>query len=261
MKIMRVVEEILVDKKDSILENIVFKSTSYNRNYDFGMKYDSYVTTTQGYINYIRTDVHKPTMPIGEYMYNVFNVNLAKKCNVNFMTLLNEWCETNEVYIDFLNLIKSKSINISKYNKIVYISSLILNDKFRNKGICKEFLTNISKEFYGENTLILCLVKPFQTVKDDYEYFIGERTIEVKTYQKDDNLSEFEQDVRMINNVSKNKITIYKIPALRYYNLESGIYLSDLELSYYKLYAHALNLGLERIQETNIFILNPEKYF
>lgn len=258
---MRIVGELLVDKKDSILENIVFKSTSYNRNYDFGMKYDSYVTTTQGYINYIRTDIHKPTMPIGEYMYNVFNIKLAKKCGVNYMTLLNEWSETNEVYIDFLNLIKLKSVDLTKYNKVVYISSLILNDKFRNKGICKEFLTNISKEFYGENVLILFLVKPFQTIKDDYEYFVNERTIEIKTYQKSDEFTEFEQNVKMVNPTSDNKILIYKIPALRYYNLESGIYLNDGEISEYKLYAHAINLALERINETKIFIVNPEKYF
>lgn len=254
----KIVEENLIEKikENSIVENIVFKSTSYNRNYDFGTKYDSNVTTIQGYINYIQTSIHRPTMPIGEYMYNVFNLKLAKKLGVNFMNLLDEWCETNEIYNDFIDLIKTKSIDFNSYNKVVYVSTFILNDKFKDKEVTKEFINYIENEFYGQNVLILFLVKPFQTIKDDFNYFLTEKTIEVKTYQVIDEFVEFEANLTQINNKSKHKITIYKIPALRYYNLNGEIFSSDEEIAQYKLYAHAMNLGLERIKESNIFKLN-----
>lgn len=246
--------EVLNSKRESdIINNIVFKSTSYDRNYDFGLKNDSYVKTIQGYINFIQTGIHRPTMPIGEYLYNVFNVSLAKNNKVNFIELLNDWCETNEIYIDLIDLFKTNKIDANKYNKIVYIPTLILNDKFRKQNVADEFVKYIKREFYGENVLILFLVKPFQQIEDDFNYFCTERTIEIKAYEKCDNYVEFEANVNEINNKSKHSITIYKIPALRYYNLGGELFNTDHEISQYKLYAHAQKLGLTKIDDTNIF--------
>lgn len=241
------------NKETEIVKNIVFKSTSYDRTYDFDLEYDSYVKTILGYINYIQVNVHRPTMPIGEYMYNVFNVALAKINRVNFMNLLNSYCETNEIYVDLIDLLKSNKIDVNQYNKIVYIPTIILNEKFRNKNVVSEFIKYIKREFYGENVLILFLVKPFQQIEDDFNYFCSERTIEIKSYHKCCDLEEFEANVREINNKSKHTITIYKIPALRYYNLNGEMFNIDHEISQYKLYAHAQKLGLIKIDDGNIF--------
>jgi len=223
-----------------VLKKIIFKSKTYYRNFDFIDNNELFISEHQGIISYNRMDENKYPLQVGEYYFTIYNTGLAKLCNIDLIknNLLKHKNEGS--YVDLIDIIKHSNNfkkNIKTYNKIIYINNFILKDEYKKLGITEEFSEFLFKNYYDDNTLILWLIKPIQLILDDFEYFMKEKIIEVKSS-------------------IKNKY-IEQILAKEYYMLDKYININDIEMNTYLLFDKAIKCGFKRIMNSYIFKYEP----
>jgi len=220
-----------------LLKKITFRTTTYNKNFDIIGKYESFITEHTGVISLVRIGEEKPATQIGEYYISSFNFELAKKCDIDLTKSILKH-KNEDSYNDLINLIKNNELNLENYNKIIYINNFIIKPEYRKKGITEEFIEYLFRNFYDKKSLIICLVKPFQLINDDYDYFLKTKKIEVKSF------------------IGEKSYKI--VSAKEYYSLDDLKNVKDIELNKYKLFALAVKCGLNRINDSYIFAFNPK---
>jgi hypothetical protein len=219
-----------------LLKKITFKTITYNKNFDVIEKYESFITEYLGVVSLVRMNEEKPAIQIGEYYVSSFNFKLAKECNVDLIKSILRH-KNEDSYKDLINIIKNNEIDLNNYNKIVYINNFIIKPEYRKKGITEEFIEYLYRNFYDEKSLIICLVKPFQLISDDYNYFLKTKKIEIKSFIGE----------------KQHKTTSAK----EYYLLDDLKNIKDIELNEYKLFGLAVKCGLNRINNSYIFTFTP----
>lgn len=217
---------------DNLLKNITFKSTSFCRNYDFFDDADNTIIEIDGLINRVNIETKsKPTL-IGEYSLSMWNLTLMRLFNHDIVNLLNHY-DGYSTYEQFkgTNLIKESELN--KFNKIIFIHTIVIHPKFRKMGVFSEFIESIYRTYYSEDTLIITLAKPFQNNEIDEDYY------------------------RLRRNVIIDDTTV---SAFNYYSLKEYYNKTDTELNEYKLFNIVGKCGFDRISNTNLFVFNIDKF-
>jgi hypothetical protein len=222
----------------NLWNNITFKTQAYRKNFDLVNENENIITEYDGVISKIRIEEQLPPLIIGEYGFSVWNIELGKKFGVNFDKLINEHSVEN-TYSELVKVIKNDDINIDKYNKLVLVHTLILHKDYRKRGMTEEFIEMLYRDFYSENVAIIMLVKPFQNNPIDFDFYFKRKSVSLR------------------NKLRSKEST--KIPAKEYYSMEELLVNTDTELIEYKLFAIANRCGFNRIDESSLFILTPEK--
>lgn len=227
-----------------VLENLAFKTKLCHRNFDMISINESFTTDLEGSITLVRIEENLPPLQIGEFYINVFNFDIARTFNVDLLPLIYGHNKEGS-YVDFIDLIKTSSkkslIDLDTVNKIYYVNNFIIRPEFKKLGVVEEFAEFLYKNFYNVNNEILLLVKPFQSIKDDYKYFTTERWVENRM-----NLQSPDTEITLARDY-------YKLNKLLDYN-------DDLELNTYKLFAVASKCGFVRtIDDSFIFRFEPGK--
>lgn len=224
----------------NILKKISFKTKVYYRNFDFIDKDELFISEHSGIISLNRISENKFPLQVGEYYLITCNISLARQCDIDLINNISNH-KGEGSYIDLINLIKQdnnfKYDITNNYNKVIFINNFILMKEYKKMGITEEFSEYLFKNYYDDKTLILFLVKPIQLINDDFEYFINEKTIEIKSS-------------------IKNKY-IEQISAKTYYKLNDYINIDDIEMNEYLLFDKAIKCGFKRINESYIFKYEP----
>jgi hypothetical protein len=221
-----------------ILNNLTFKTTSYNKNTNIVFKDDSFITEYEGVITKIRVDEQKPPLHVGEFSMSQINYDVAKKFNADLKSYIIQRTK-EDCYVDLIKLIKNKEFKIEDHAKTFFIHNLILRPDHRSIGVTEEFIEYIYRTFHRNDVKILALFKPMQLKGDDYQYFMTEKVVDVRIRMSDRSQQSF--------------------PARTYYQLEDLTRVEDIEFSEYKLFALANRCGFYRIGESYIFEFEPEK--
>jgi hypothetical protein len=227
-----------MDSKDwNLWSNITFKTQGYRKNFDMIKDDENFITEYDGTVSEIRLKERKMPVLIGEYGFSVWNINLGKKFGVNFDKLIKEHAIEN-TYGELVTTIKNKNLDISEYKKLVLVHTFILRKDYRKRGITEEFVEMLYRDFYCENIAIIALVKPFQNNPIDADFYFNRKSVSVK--------EEFNSEGTII-------------PAIEYYSLKELIDNKDTELTEYKLFSIASKCGFNRIDDSFLFTLSPEK--
>ncbi|MFW6243020.1 MAG: hypothetical protein ACOC2W_02580 [bacterium] len=222
-----------------LLEDITFKTLSYRKNFDMIQDNENIITELEGSVTKLRIDEKIPPEIIGEYELSIWDIRTAKILNYDTYEILQS-VSGLDTYDELIKLINNKQFNINKYNRIVFIHTFLLKDEYRKKELTEEFIEYLFRDFYDDNTAIICLVKPFQNNKMDFDYFYHERYI--------------------VNKVDHDSANDQLIPMKTYYKLDKLLQKTDTELNEYKLFSVAAKCGFVRLDDQHhLFILNPKK--
>lgn len=225
-------------KSWDVWSNLTFKTQGYRKNFDLVTEDENIISEYIGNISMIRLSEHKPPITIGEYTFSVWDISLAKILSID----LNKLLDANKIvnaYVELIELIRKGKINVKDYDKIVLIHSLVICPEYRKMELTEEFIECIYRDYHFDNTAILAQVQPFQNNQTDYEYYMGQKTVLVRNEYN-----------------AVNKFDV--IPAGQYYHLNDFIEKTDTEKNEYKLFAVAGRCGFQRINDSHLFLLNPE---
>lgn len=217
--------------------NLTFNIQSSHKNFDLISENENFITECEGNVSEIRFSENKLPRIIGEFRLSVWNIALGTLLNADFPKLFMDYI-LDDTYSEFISLIHNKQFKINEYNKIIFIHSFVLIEKYRKKGITEEFIEMIFREYYDKKFAIIFLVKPLQNNANEYDTFSKYKSIKCKEY--------------FYENES------YYIPAIEYYSLNNLSLKTDNELNEYKLFSIAINCGFKRIGESHLFIFSPE---
>ena len=225
-------------KKDwKLWNNITFKTQCYHKNFDVIDTNDKFITEYEGNIGELRLDERKPPRPVGEYGFSVWNIDLGEKFDVNFNKLLQKHA-VDDIHNELIDVIQKGEFNINNYKKILLVHILVLNEDYRKRGVTEEFVEMLYKDFYNDDVAIILLVKPFQNNKMIFEYFHHKQVLVKESLKPSD---------------------VIGVPAIKYYSLEKLLNNEDVELNEYKLFSVANRCGFQRISDSYLFLLSPEK--
>ncbi len=228
-------------KNWNLWNNVTFKTINYRRNFDLAIPNDNIITEHDGYISKTRLQDDKPPIIIGEFGLSIWNIVLGQKLNININKLLENY-QIECTYNELIKMISRKEIDINEFSKIVFITHLILHPDYRKLEISEEFVEYIYRDFYEKNNAVIALVKPLQDNPINIDFFMNHNFVEVRTEVKD--LHKFEN-----------------IPAKTYYSINDFFNKKDKEMNEYKLFALANKCGFNRIDDSHLFMLSPDKIF
>lgn len=227
-----------MNKKDwKLWNNITFKTQGYRKNFDIINTDDKFITEYEGNIGEIRLAERKPPRPVGEYGFSVWNIGLGEKFDVNFNELLQKHA-VDDIYIELIDVIQKGEFNINNYKKIILVHLLVLNEDYRKRGVTEEFVEMLYRDFYDDDVAVILLVKPFQNNEMISDYFHHKKVLVKESLKPSD---------------------VTGVPAIEYYSLEKLLSNEDIELNEYKLFAVANRCGFQRISDSYLFLLSPEK--
>jgi hypothetical protein len=218
----------------TLISNISFKTKCYRKNYDLTIPDEHIITEYEGEISLLRINEKKLPKLIGEFGFSVWDVSLGEFLNINIEELL-EAQSDNTTYSNMLSLIKNNEFNYKKYNKILFIHTLIIKEEFRNNEIGEEFVEYIYRDFHNENTAIVFLALPFQYDDNQMEYYSKHKKI----------------NINEMDNVQNKTISAYE-----YYSLDKFMDKNDYELNKLKIYSTTHKYGFDRISNSDLFIMN-----
>lgn len=222
----------------NLWSRLTFKTLGYRKNFDLVSQNENIITHYDGMISEIKIGERKPPSPVGEYGFSVWNIGLAKRFKHNIHKLIKD-LNIENTYSELINVIKKGEIDIKDYNKIVFVHTFILNKKYRKSGITEELIEMLYRDFYCEGVGIIMLVKPFQDNAVDSEFYCHRKKVIIRE--------------------KFNDLDSHSISAREYYSLDELMNKKDTEMNEYKLFSVAKRCGFERINESFLFVLSPEK--
>jgi hypothetical protein len=226
-----------MDKKGwDVWNNITFKTQGYRKNFDLVTENENIISEYIGNISVIRLAENKPSITIGEYTFSVWDISLAKILKINLNKLLDAHHMVN-AYIELVKMIKAGEIDINRFDKIVLIHSLVIHPEFRKLGITEEFIEFIYRDYHFDKTAILAIVQPFQNNEYDLDYYLNQKNVLVRTENATNQFS--------------------TIQAGEYYDLYKFLNKNDVEMNEYRLFALANKCGFSRIDDSHLFLLDP----
>lgn len=219
------------------LSNLTFKFECYRKNFDLVNEDDNFITECEGTIAEVRINERKRPFIVGEFGFSIWNIALGKKFGVDFNKLIKEYSGENSY--DELNIeIKKNDFDIYKYKKIVFVHNFLLHKDYRKRGVSEELTEMLYRDYYDEDTTIFMLVLPFQYNIVDADYLLKEKTM---------HLTETKYSPEIV------------VSGKEYYSLEKILECEDRETNEYKLFAIAKRCGFDRLAESYLFQLQPEK--
>lgn len=221
----------------NLWNNITFKTQGYRKNFDIINTNEKFITEYEGTISELRIDERKPPRPVGEYSFSVWNIELGEKFDVDFNKLVKQH-GADDLYKELIESVINNEFNIHDYKKIVLVQTLVLNKNYRKHGITEEFIEMLYRDFYCNDVAIIMLVKPYQNNLVNTEYFKHKKVIVNET-------------LKAVNAIG--------VPATEYYSLNELLNNEDIELNEYKLFAVANKCGFQRLNNSHLFLLSPEK--
>lgn len=219
-------------KNWGLWNNITFNTHGYRKNFDILNTNENIITEYDGTISELKIAEQKSPTIIGEYRFSVWNLSLGRQVNANISELINKY-RNEDGYSELIHAISNDNINLKNINKLIIIHSLILHKNYRKHELTEEFFEAFHHDYYDENTLILGLFKPFQKNTFDSDYYL-------------------KQKVFNLDNDSA-------VNGLEYYSLTDFLNKNDNEFNEYKLFALANRCGFKRIDDTYLFIYNPNQ--
>jgi hypothetical protein len=228
-----------MDKNDvSFWSNLTFTTECRRKILDFGIDDENIITPFEGNISILRLSESKPPYIIGDYAFEVWNIETAKLLNIDILKLANDMSCIG-TYKEFINLIENKLINVFNYKRIIFIHSLIIHENYRKQGITEEFIEYIYRDYDSKENLILAFVKPIQA-NSFYNELCDEKTVQVIDRTDD-------------------KYVYDNVVASDYYSLNNVQKKEDNEINEYKLFALVQRCDFERIGESYLFKFTPNK--
>lgn len=222
----------------NIWELVTFKTNSYYKNFDFLIENENIITEYDGNISLIRIKEKKFPLPIGEYSFSIWNLELGKKIKANINKLIKTYGKDN-VYVEIVDMIKKKTLKTKNYSKVIFIHSLILHPDYRKKEITEEFIEFLYRNYYDDDIGIIAFVLPVQNNMIDSEFYRDDKKIKLRENIQSDN----------------HKI----VTAYDYYQINKFLKKTDAEKNEYKLFSIASRCGFSRINESHLFLYSPEK--
>jgi len=218
----------------NIWNRLAFKTFSYRKNFDLIIENENIITESVGTISVLNILRRKVPTLIGEYSISVWNINLANLTKINVIKLIKSH-NLEDTYDELIELINGNNFDVMKYNKIVFIHSLVIHPEFRKRGITEEFVELIYRDFYSSETCIIMLCKPIQNNKINADYYFNEKIMQIRT-----------------------ELNISNVPAMKYYGLNKLLNNNDIEFNEYKLFAIAKKCGFTRIGDSHLFQFKPD---
>jgi hypothetical protein len=222
-----------------IWDKTTFKTICYHKNFDLVNDDESLITEYSGTISLIRLAEYKPPLLMGEFELSSWNIGLGKNFNVNFNKLIKSH-KREIMYSELIKIIKNNEIDITKFNKIIFIANLVVHPDFRKCGLTEEFIELLYRERYNEGDAIIALVKPLQDNPIDADMYFNQKIVESHLSLQNYNEIEF-------------------IPSGKYYSLKELLNEKDVETNEYKLFSVATRCGFNRIGDSYLFFFSPEK--
>ena len=229
----------MLQKNINLWSNLTFKTRCYRKNFDLITENENIITEYEGSVSELRISQKQPPFIIGEFGFSVWNIDIGNQLGVDFDKLLKAY-SVEDTYKELYKITNDKEFNLLKHKKVLLIHSLIVRQDFRKQGITEEFIEFLYRDFYNDDTAIIALVKPFQYNDVDCDYYLNH-----KSTQSTNHCGDFEK--------------IEKIPAAQYYCLDTLYNKEDVESNEYRLFSVASKCGFNRIGESHLFLLNPEK--
>jgi len=225
----------MANKKLDICSNLTFKTLSYRKNFDMFVNNENIITEHTGNISLLNINEMGSPLIIGEYGFSVWDIRLAKILNINVIKLIKSHKNDN-IYDEVIS--NKKEFKFKDYNKMIFIHTLVLHPDYRKKEITDEFFEFIYRDFYSENNIIIGLFMPIQNNYINADVYFNHKNVPIK-----------------------NEITdkFENIPAVKYYELDKLKEINDIETIEYKLFILASRCGFNRINNSHLFIFNPEK--
>ena len=219
-------------KNREVLNNIVFRTTSFDRNEPLIYNNDNILTEGSGTITHVDFSAREHSnILVGEFEYTIWNLNYSRELNVNAIPLIKEHVRIGqEQYNQIQNLNENEILNFNMINKLIIIHSFILNKKYKKLSIPEEFTEFLYKKYFQKNNKILIYSKPIQDNPIDLDYYCNEKKI--------------------INNKKHYS-------GRSYFDLDNLINEKDSEMNKYKVYSVASRCGFKRLGESDIFELKP----
>jgi hypothetical protein len=226
-----------MENHQKLWNKLTFKTTSYRKNFDLSFENENFITEHDGTISEVRINQNKPPFQVGEFQFSTWNFGFAKEFNVNLTDYLEEHY-FEDTYNELIKLIKNNKISLNNINKLVLLHTFILHPDYRKMGVTEEFIEFIYRDFiYGNNNLLIALIKPIQENPIDFDFFWNKRIVNMK------------------KSVGKD-VPYIEMNARNYYKLNKLVEDYDNEMTKYKLFAVAKRCGFERIDESHLFSLN-----
>ena len=219
-------------------DNLTFKTLGYRKNFDLISNNENIITQYDGMVSELRIVQRKPPVPVGEYGFSVWNIELGKKLGVDLNKLIKDH-EIENIYHELVAMIYEGEIDIEQYKKVVFVNTFILNKKYRKHGITQEFIEMLFRDFYSDDVAIVMLVKPFQNNTIDSEHYLQHKAV-----------------------VLRNRfdgLDAQTVSAREYYGLDELMEKNDRELNDYKLFNVANKCGFSRLDDSYLFLFSPEK--
>ena len=215
-----------------------FKDNAHLSNFDILTENDNLIVEHTGEIIKLRFLEDKPPLPIGDFSYSIWNFKFDKMINNNLLSIMKDYMgNENHPYVDLYRILSDKTLNIQNIDRLIVIHTLILHEDYRKKNIPEEFVEFIYKQFNNDKDIVICNTTPIQHNFEDFDYYNNFKSIEIK-------------------NSLNLPATIIK--AKDYYKINE-LASDDDEIDLYKVYGVASRCGFNRIEETNLFILNTNR--
>jgi hypothetical protein len=231
-----------MDNKDwTLWNNITFKILGYHKNFDLINDGENIITEYEGSIFETRLSEKKSPILIGEFSFSVWDIDLGLLFKIDFNKLIKTHA-IEDTYAELYNIILKKELDINSFKRIILIHTFILRKDYRKHGIAEELIEMFFRNFYySKKTPIIALIKPFQYNPIDMDFYYKRKFISIKEENK--------------------SAEITSIPAFEYYNLNELMEKVDVETNEYKLFTVANRCGLNRIDDSYLFMFSPEKTF
>ena len=142
-----------------------------------------------------------------------------------------------DTYAELYQQIDKGFFNPFGFDKVILLHSLMLHPEYRKRGVTEEFIEVVHREHHNSNTAIIALVKPFQTNRNDADFYLRRRGVEVR------------------DSISETKI----VPSIKFYQLKELVKVEDIEIVEYKLFGVANRCGFDRIDDSHLFMYVPDK--
>lgn len=219
---------------------LTFKTIEYRKNFDLMYVDENFITEYEGVVSETRINERKPPFQVGEYQFSVWNFGLARDFDVDLTEKFKEY-EHEDAYEELLTILDDNLLPFNKINKLVILHTFIIHPDYRKSGITEEFFEYLYRDYIsGDENYLIALVKPIQENEIDFEYFWNEKTVSFKT--------------------SNQKNAPYEeILTKDYYKLDDLIENDDTEMINYKLFSIATRCGFKRLNESHLFVFNPNK--
>lgn len=219
--------------------HLTFRTLSYKRNFDLVNINESFITEHLGTISEINIVDYLPPTIVGEYGYSVWDIGLARKFNIDVTKLIKKY-RFEDTYSELLRLKKEKLFDFTKVNKLILIHNLVLHPKYKKRGVTEELIESFYREYHEEQNTIIALIKPLQDNEIDNEHFYTKNIIRIK------------KDLTDPNSYTETK-------ACDYYQLDDLKLKTDTEMNELKLYGLAARMGFKRMNDSYLFIFEPDK--